>query len=123
MDPRGRSLLFDALPPTIHVDGGAAQAELLRWILDQLMRERVDCLPGAGAASTQLVHLMFIHILRAHLQQQGSIAPGWLRLAGDRRFAAVLALIHEQPGKNWRLPELAKAAGMSKRGAVGAMAT
>jgi AraC-like DNA-binding protein len=114
LDPRGRKLLFDALPPTIHVDGGAAQAEPLRWILDQLMRERVDRLPGADAASTQLVHLMFIHILRAHLQQQGSIAPGWLSVASDRRFASVLASMHEQPGKNWSLLELAKAAGMSR---------
>lgn len=114
LDSRGRSLLFDALPPTIHVNGGAAQGEPLRWILDQLMREGVNRLPGAGAASTQLVQLMFIHILRAHLQQQGSIAPGWLRLAGDRRFASVLALMHEQPGKDWSLLELAKAAGMSR---------
>lgn len=114
LDPRGRSLLFDALPPTIHINGGAAQAEPLRWILDQLMRERVNRLPGADAASAQLVHLMFIHILRAHVQQEGSIAPGWLRLASDRRFATVLALMHEQPGKNWSLPELAKAAGMSR---------
>jgi AraC-like DNA-binding protein len=114
LDPRGRSLLFDALPPTIRVDGGAAQAEPLRWILDQLMREHVDRLPGADAASTQLVHLMFIHILRAHLQQQGSIAPGWLRLASDRRFAMVLAAVHERPGKDWSLLELAKVAGMSR---------
>jgi AraC-like DNA-binding protein len=114
LDPRGRSLLFDALPPTIHVDGSAAQAEPLRWILDQLMRERVDRQPGADAASTQLVHLMFIHILRAHLQQQGSIAPGWLRLASDLRFATVLASVHERPGKDCSLVELAKVAGMSR---------
>ncbi|WP_338047429.1 helix-turn-helix transcriptional regulator [Paraburkholderia susongensis] len=57
---------------------------------------------------------MFIHVLRAHLRQNGSIAPGWLRLAGDRRFASVLALMHEQPGKDWRLSDLAKAAGMSR---------
>lgn len=114
LDPRGRSLLFDALPPTIHVNGGAAQAEPLRWVLDQLMQERINRLPGADAALTQLVHLMFIHILRAHLQQEGSMAPGWLRLASDRRFAAVLALMHAQPGKNWSLPELARAARMSR---------
>ena len=114
LDPSGRRLLFDALPPMIHIDGGAPQAEALRWILDQLIRERANRLPGAGAASTQLAHLMFIHILRAHLQRQGSTAPGWLRLANDRRLAPVLALMHEQPGKDWRLPELAKAAGMSR---------
>jgi AraC-like DNA-binding protein len=114
LDPSGWSLLLDALPPMIHIDGDASPAEPLRWILDQLHLERANRLPGAGAASTQLAHLMFIHILRAHLQRQGSTAPGWLRLASDRRLAPVLALMHEQPGKDWRLPELAKAAGMSR---------
>ena len=42
------------------------------------------------------------------------MAPGWLRLASDRRLAPALTLMHEQPGKDWRLPELAKAAGMSR---------
>ncbi len=114
LDPSGWGLLFDALPPRIHIDGGASQAEPLRWILDQLIRERVNRLPGAGAAATQLAHLLFIHTLRAHLQRQGSTAPGWLRLASDRRLAPALALMHEQPGQDWRLPELAKAAGMSR---------
>ena len=114
LDPRGRSLLFDALPAFIHVDGSAEQAGSLRWILDQLMAERVDRLPGADEASAQLVQLMFIHILRAHLKQDGYVAPGWLRLANDRRFASTLALMHSQPGKDWRLSELAKAAGMSR---------
>jgi AraC-like DNA-binding protein len=114
LDPNGHRLLFNALPPMIHIDGGASAAEPLRWILDQLIWEHANRLPGARAASTQLAHLMFIHILRAHLQRQGSTAPGWLRLANDRRLAPALALMHEQPGKDWRLSELAKAAGMSR---------
>jgi AraC-like DNA-binding protein len=114
LDPNGQSLLFDSLPPMIHIDGGASAAEPLRWILDQLICEGANRLPGAGAASTQLAHIMFIHILRAHLQRGDSTAPGWLRLANDRRLAPALALMHEQPGKDWRLPDLAKAAGTSR---------
>ncbi|MFJ2992838.1 AraC family transcriptional regulator [Pandoraea sp. NPDC087047] len=114
LDARARSLLFDALPAFIHVNGNADQAGPLRWILDQLMQERADRLPGAGAASAQLVQLMFIYILRAHLKQDGDVAPGWLRLASDRRFASMLALVHSQPGKDWRLSELANASGMSR---------
>jgi AraC-like DNA-binding protein len=114
LDPSGWNLLFDALPPMIHLHGAASQAEPLRWIFDQLILERATSLPGSGAASTQLAQLMFIHILRAYLQREDSTAPGWLRLASDRRLAPALALMHEQPGRNWRLPELAKAAGMSR---------
>jgi hypothetical protein len=86
LDPGGSRLLFDALPPMIHISGGASQGEPLRWILEQLIRERAEGLPGAGAASAQLAHLMFVHILRAHLQRQGAADPGWLRLASDRRL-------------------------------------
>jgi AraC-like DNA-binding protein len=114
LDPNGSHLLFDALPPMIHINGGASQGEPLRWILEQLIRERAEGLPGAGAALAQLAHLMFVHILRAHLQRQGAADPGWLRLASDRRLAPAVALMHEQPGRDWRLPELAKAVCMSR---------
>lgn len=114
LDEKGYRLLFDALPQLIHIDGRSSQTESLRWILDQVIRERINGLPGASAALAQLVHLMFIHLLRAHLQQHEAMAPGWLRLASDRRLAPVLALMHEQPGKDWRLQELAKSAGMSR---------
>ncbi|WP_233889438.1 cupin domain-containing protein [Paraburkholderia flagellata] len=57
----------------------ASQDETLRWILEQLIRERTEGLPGADAASTQLAHLMFIHILRGYLRRDGVTAPSWLR--------------------------------------------
>ena len=32
----------------IHIEGGASHAEPLRWILDQLILERANRLPGAA---------------------------------------------------------------------------
>jgi AraC-like DNA-binding protein len=106
--------LLDALPPVIHVGGTSRQAQPLRWLLDQLVRERHDALPGAHIASNQLAHLMFIQILRAYFETGGLQPSGWLRVLSDKRLAPVLQLMHGDPGRAWQLRELAEAASMSR---------
>jgi len=113
LHPDYGSLLADVLPPVIHVRGDAPEAQALRWILDQLVRERAD-LPGSGLATMQLGHLLFIQVLRAHLAAGGALRSGWLRAATDARLAPSLRLIHGDPGRAWRLDQLAKACAMSR---------
>jgi AraC-like DNA-binding protein len=114
LDPASGGLLADGLPPLIHVGAASAQAPVLRWLLDQFVREREDELPGGSLASTQLAQLMFIQILRAHLDAAGGFGTGWLRALGDRRLAPALRLMHGEPGRPWKLEELARAAAMSR---------
>src|SRR5262249_43526835 len=57
---------------------------------------------------------MFVQILRAHLATAGTLTAGWLRALGDRGIAPALRLMHADPGRSWRLDELAKAAAMSR---------
>jgi hypothetical protein len=47
---------------------------VLGWLLDQLVRERMADQPGAGIASAQLAQLMFVQILRAHLEASEPLA-------------------------------------------------
>jgi AraC-like DNA-binding protein len=108
------ALLFEALPPFIHVRAASPQAGDLHWLMSQMVRERDGGLLGADAAMGQLAHLMFIRILRAHLEVADGIAPGWLRAVADQRLAPALRLMHGEPGRSWQLDELAKAAGMSR---------
>ena len=114
LDPTSGGLLANVLPPLIQVRAGAPQATVLRWILDQLVHERAEELPGANLALAQLAQLMFIQILRAHLGTSSPLATGWLRALGDKRIAPVLRLMHSNPGRSWHLEELAKAALMSR---------
>jgi AraC-like DNA-binding protein len=114
LDPTSGGLLADVLPPLIHVRAAAPQAAVLRWLLDQLVHERVADLPGASLASAQLAQLMFVQILRAHLETSGPSATGWLRALGDKRIAPALRLMHSDPARSWQLEELAKAAAMSR---------
>jgi len=112
-DNSGR-LLLDELPPLIHIRATSRHSQSLRWLLEQLVKEQNDKYPGVAVASSQLVHLMFIQILRAYFESAEPIASGRLRAIGDRRLAPALQLIHSDPGRAWQLDELAKAAAMSR---------
>ena len=114
LDPSSGGLLADVLPPLIHVKAASPHATVLRWLLDQLVREPAAELPGASLASAQLAQLLFVHILRAHVETSGPLATGWLRAVGDKRLAPALRLMHAEPGRAWQLEELAKAAAMSR---------
>lgn len=106
-------LLTGALPPMICVRSASSRAGTMRWLLDELVRESATDAPGSEVASAQLAQLLFLNILRVHLETSGS-STGWLRAVTDRRLAPALRLIHGDPGHPWTLEELAKAAAMSR---------
>jgi AraC-like DNA-binding protein len=102
------------LPPMIHISAGCEQAAVLRWLLGRLERERAGSLPGSTLASLHLTQLMFVEILRVHMESGSEKPGGWLRAIGDRRLASALRLMHGDPGRAWRLDELAAASAMSR---------
>ena len=114
LDATHGAALLDSLPTSIHIRHGSTHATILECLLAELMRERTEGSPGVAAASAQLAHLMFIQILRAHLDSSATLAPGWLRLVGNRRLAPALKLLHGEPARAWGLEELARECGMSR---------
>ncbi len=114
LEADGGDLLGDVLPPMIHVRAAATEATVLRWLLDQLMREMAQDRPGALLATAQLAQLMFVQALRAHVEAGEPMTSGWLKAISDARIAPALRLMHDEPGRSWTLGELAKAAGMSR---------
>lgn len=114
LDPASGQLLRDVLPPWIRVPATTPQAASFRWLLDQLMQERARELPGGQLATAQLAQLLFIQILRAHLNDSGPAPTGWLRALGEPRLAPAMRLMHGEPARDWRLEELAEACAMSR---------
>ncbi len=114
LGPTGTALLLDVLPPVIHVRATLAEAGVLRWLLDQLVREMAAGKPGALLASAQLSQLIFVQVLRAHIMTSEPLTVGWLRAFGDEKIAPALRLMHSDPAHDWQLGELAKSAGMSR---------
>ncbi|MFF8731017.1 AraC family transcriptional regulator [Streptomyces sp. NPDC015171] len=107
-------LLRRALPELIHVRSDAAQAPVLRWLTEELMREMADGRAGSGFASGHLAQLMFVQVLRACLNEAAGLPAGWLRALADERLAPALRLMHADPAHPWQLEELARAAAMSR---------
>jgi AraC-like DNA-binding protein len=114
LDPLSGSFLADILPQIIHIKADSPQATVLHWLIDQLVRERVAELPGSSLASAQLAQLMFIQIVRAHLETSGPLAAGLLRAISDPSIAPALRLMHNDPSRSWHLDELARAVAMSR---------
>ena len=114
LDPLSGGLLADVLPPLIHVQASAPQAAVLHWLIEQLVHEQVAELPGASLVSAQLAQLMFVQIVRAHLDTSGSLEAGVLRALSDPLIAPALRLMHSDPGRSWHLKELAQAVAMSR---------
>src|SRR6266699_3998448 len=107
-------VVAEVLPPLIQVDGSSSEASTIRWLLDQLVKEVTANRPAAVLASKQLAQLLFIQIVRFYLGASKSVTAGWLRALNDARIAPALRLMHGEPGRAWRLAELAKQVGMSR---------
>lgn len=116
LDPRQGDLLAEVLPPFLHVGHDSTEASAMRWLLDQLVKELVSDRPGAILASRQLAQLLCVQIIRSYLEASGPQVAGWIKALGDERIAPALRLMHREPGRAWKLSELAREAAMSRTG-------
>jgi AraC-like DNA-binding protein len=114
VDPENASLLADVLSPLVHVRAASARTSVLVWLIEQMAHECDAEFPGGSLALEHLAQLMFIQILRVHLETAKTLSAGWLRAASDKRLAPVLRMMHDDPARAWQLEELAKIAGMSR---------
>jgi AraC-like DNA-binding protein len=108
------SVLFNAMPPVIHIDATSDQAAVIRWVLTQLVEEVSNAAAGATLMADHLAHIMLVQALRAYLASAGSHPVGWLGGLADERLAVAMRLIHGNPSEKWTVDGLATAAGMSR---------
>jgi AraC-like DNA-binding protein len=113
LNPAGRALLLQALPPVGHVRASAAGTANLRGSLHRLFDEVTGNRIGSAFAIRQHGQLLLLEVLRAYVDQ-AELPPGWLRVLTDERLRPVLTLMHAEPGKSWGLAELARAGAMSR---------
>jgi AraC-like DNA-binding protein len=72
--------------------------------------------PDMGAATiiTNLVDVLFVEAVRTWLREQPPGAAGWLGALRDPTIGAALSLIHQAPEKQWTVPALSAAVGLSR---------
>ncbi len=103
------------LPKFIHLrtlegDG----ADWLAAMIEQIVAE-VD-VPKRGGTSVleRLTEVTFIEILRRAFLRDETAATGWLAAIREPALARCLALLHDDPKRDWTIEILAKAAGLSR---------
>jgi len=102
------------LPPIIRITKFESEHQLLlhhtaHLILAELNNEK----PGSRAILKSLAEMLFIHIIRAYLEQT-TPQSGFLSALNDVRISKALKLIHDSPGSDWTINSLADNVGMSR---------
>ncbi|HEY0708332.1 MAG TPA: AraC family transcriptional regulator [Polyangia bacterium] len=101
-------LLVSLLPAVIHVRGVERLATLVRLVGDEAGQQR----SGRDLILTRLVEVLLIEALRSAPGDEAR--PGLLRGLADARIAPALRQMHAELARAWTVPQLAKAAGLSR---------
>ena len=114
-DARLAGLLLAGLPPLVRVNVRGSNAGMwleasVRYALAEARSPR----PGGAGVLAKLAEVLFIEVLRLHMNEQGEGHKGWLAGVGDRIVGAALNALHSRPAHAWTLEELARTAHTSR---------
>jgi AraC-like DNA-binding protein len=109
------NLLLDNLPAVIKA-GNPREGdsnwlgEFIRVAISESRNRRA----GGEGVLAKLSELMFIEVVRRHLESLPPVQTGWLAGLHDPFIGKALSLIHRSPARNWTIEELAKDVGLSR---------
>ena len=107
--------LLDNLPPVIKVRGNQGDdANWLSQFIRVAMLESANKRAGGESVLAKLSELMFIEVIRRHLEALPPEQAGWLAGLRDPFVGKTLSLMHAKPAWNWTIEELAKDVGLSR---------
>jgi len=114
-DPAVTVPLLTLLPDMLHIPARQAGADLdttLRLLAGEISRPQL----GASAVLDRIVDILLVQLLRAWLDTAAAPgrAPSWLSALTDPIAGPALAALHSQPGRDWTIPSLATAIGVSR---------
>ena len=111
-DMRPFNPLLASLPRRLHVRG--LSEGWVSLFSRQAVEESRAGRAGADGVLTKLAELMFIEVLRRHLETMGEGQRGWLAGLRDPVVGQALTLLHQRPAHGWTLDELAREAASSR---------
>ena len=113
-DSRPFNPLLDALPRVVHSPLSQVSQGWLTSLLDVAIRESVDRSAGSEAMLAKLAELMFVEVMRNHIDGLAEDARGWFAGLRNPQIGAALRLIHGRPHDLWTLNVLAREVGLSR---------
>ncbi len=115
LDARPFNPLLAALPRVLRVPGSALGAD--SWVttfLRAVVAESNERRPGGEAVLERMSEMLFVEVLRRHIDSLPAEQTGWLAGMRDPAVGRVLGLLHERPAEPWTLERLGEEAGMSR---------
>jgi AraC-like DNA-binding protein len=70
--------------------------------------------PGGEGVLSRISELMFVELVRRHVEGLPPNRSGWLAGLGDPHVGRALTALHASPGDAWTLEQLARAAGLAR---------
>lgn len=111
-DLRPFNPLLASLPRCLHLPGAAGGwlAHFPRQVVEESQQGRL----GSETILTRMAELMFVEVVRRHVERMPEQNAGWLSGLSDPVVGPALVQLHEQPARPWTLAELAKAISTSR---------
>jgi AraC-like DNA-binding protein len=107
--------LLAALPRLLKVKAATGRQEgLLNRLIELTLTEAQTHRLGGDSIRLGLCELMFVELIRGHLEMLPADQTGWLSGLRDSAISRVLCMMHERPSHAWTLQELADEAGLSR---------
>jgi AraC-like DNA-binding protein len=107
--------LVRLLPRLISVDvWNSPEMEWVQSTLRFMAAEARELRAGGETVITRLADILVIQAIRSWLARDSTAQTGWLGALRDEQTGRAVALIHRDPTRNWTVPALASAVGMSR---------
>jgi AraC-like DNA-binding protein len=87
------------------------------WVTDLFRVALLEGVSGRAGAETilaKLSELMFVEVVRCHVETLPAGSRGWLSGLRDPPVGKALSLIHGRPAEDWTLERLAREVGLSR---------
>jgi AraC-like DNA-binding protein len=96
--------------PDGYTSGDGWLSSLIKAIMTESQNKRV----GNGSVLSRLSELLFIEVVRCHMESLPHDATGWLAALADHHVGCAINLLHQNPKRSWTLDSLAKEVGVSR---------
>jgi AraC-like DNA-binding protein len=113
-DARPFNPLLAALPQLLHLPGAAEKSDWIDHFIRVAVEESNAKRPGGEAVLERLSEMMFVDVVRRHLETLPPGQTGWLAGLRDRFVGRALGLMHERPSHRWTIDALGDAVGLSR---------
>jgi AraC-like DNA-binding protein len=115
LDAKPFNPLLAALPRVLQVPGSTLGPD--SWVttfLRAVVAESNQRRPGGEAVLERMSEMLFVEVLRRHVDSLPPEQTGWLAGLRDPVVGRALALLHARPAEPWTLEGLSEEAGLSR---------